>query len=124
MSEHQIQAQFVRMVNQIPDRCLLTSFAIPNAGKRSFAVAAMLKAEGFRKGMPDWCLPVPRGPYNALWIEFKKPGEKARPEQIGLHDLLKAEGGSVWVCTSADAALEVLLTYLRRERPVTDKPTL
>ena len=114
LSEHQIQAQFIKAINQIPDPVLQTGFAIPNAAKRSYALASMLKAEGFRTGMPDWCLPVPSGPYNCLWIEFKVPKKKPTPEQLAVHDQLRKVGGLVYVLTSADAAIEVVLSYLRQ----------
>ena len=41
-------------------------FAIPNGGARHVAVAIKLKAEGVRQGVPDLCLPVPRG-HLCLW---------------------------------------------------------
>jgi len=110
--EHEIQKAFVSMVNVLPDPAVRVAFAIPNAAKRSYRLIAMLKAEGFRAGMPDWCLPVPRGQYCALWIEFKRPGEKARPEQAAMHDLLRAEGASVQLHTDANEALKAVRDYL------------
>jgi len=118
LSEHQIQAAFVKAINQIPDPCLQTAFAIPNAAKRSFTLMNSLRAEGFRTGMPDWCLPVPAGPYNCLWIEFKVPKKKPTPEQLIVHESLRKVGGLVYVLTSTEAAIEVVLSYLR-QRAVT-----
>jgi len=117
LSEHQIQSQFVKALTRIPDPCLGTAFAIPNAAKRSFKLMAMLRAEGFRTGMPDWCLPVPAGSYNALWIEFKTSRGKASPEQVEMHKLLRRFGGLVHIATSSEAAVEMVLSYLR-QRPV------
>jgi hypothetical protein len=48
-------------------------FAIPNGGARHKAIAGKLRAEGVRAGVPDICLPVPRGEYHGLFIELKRP---------------------------------------------------
>lgn len=111
-SEHDIQSAFVKMLAQTGRPEIEVSFAIPNAGKRSFAVAAMLKAEGFKTGMPDWCLPVARQGYNCLWIEFKRPRCKPTQEQARIHELLILHGGKVLVCTSALAAVDAVIDYL------------
>ena len=41
-------------------------FHVPNGGARSKATAGRLKAEGVKPGVPDLCLPVPRGAYHGL----------------------------------------------------------
>jgi hypothetical protein len=59
-------------------------FAIPNGGERNKIVAANLKAEGVRAGVPDILLPVPgyevpgddTPKWYGLFIEMKKPGAK------------------------------------------------
>lgn len=53
-------------------------YAIPNGGDRQASVAASLKAEGVKAGVPDLCYPVPRWQYAGLYIEFKKPGEERK----------------------------------------------
>lgn len=111
-SEHSIQAAFVRALEMTGKPEIAVSFAIPNAAKRSFRVMAMLKAEGFRTGMPDWCLPVARGPYNALWIEFKRPKQKPTIQQQEMHRLLKEHGGLVLVETDSMTAVQSVLNYL------------
>lgn len=55
--------------------CLALLHAIPNGGQRHKAVAGKMKAEGVKRGVPDVCLPVPRGPWHGLYIEMKKAGE-------------------------------------------------
>ena len=52
-----------------PELALL--YHIPNGGKRDRIVAAKLKAQGVKPGVPDLCLPVPRGKYHGLYIEMK-----------------------------------------------------
>ena len=109
--EHDIQALFVQLVAQL-GKPLDVSFAIPNAAKRSPMLMGRLKREGFRTGIPDWCLPVPRGPYNALWIEFKRPGGKPTPEQTEMLKRLEEEGGAVHIVDDAAKGLEVVREYL------------
>ena len=50
---------------------LLTMYAIPNGGMRNKVVAAKLKAEGVKAGMPDMHLPVACSGYTGLYIELK-----------------------------------------------------
>lgn len=57
-------------VQAIPELALL--YHIPNGGSRHKAEAARLRAEGVRAGVPDLCLPVPRGGFHGLYIELKR----------------------------------------------------
>ena len=97
-------------------------FAVPNGGHRHGAVAAKLRAEGVRPGVPDVCLPVAqRGEggrcYNALWIEMKAPGGGLRPAQRRWRELLIRHGGAYRVCRSWVEAREVTLAYLSGALP-------
>lgn len=67
--------------------------------------------------MPDWCLPIARCGYNALWLEFKRPKQKPTPEQLEVHRSLEEWGGLVYVVTDAQAALELVLGYVANELP-------
>ena len=87
-------------------------FAIPNGGQRHPAVAASLKAEGVKAGVPDVCLPVSRGKWIGLWIEIKAGRNKPTPSQIRWHRALEAEGHLVKVCYGWEAAVEVVKEYL------------
>lgn len=73
MSEHDEQAGFFEWAaysrGKYPELDFM--FAIPNGGLRHVTVAQKLKAEGVRPGVPDTFLPVARGGYHGLWIEFK-----------------------------------------------------
>lgn len=92
--------------------------AIPNGGDRHPAVAAKLKAEGVRAGVPDLCLPVPRGRFHGLWIELKAPGGPGlrkgalSPEQRAWLADLDANGYKAVACWGWEAARNVIVEYL------------
>ena len=86
-------------------------FAVPNGGDRRLSVAAAMKAEGVRAGVPDLCWPVPHGVYFGLWIEMKRPelqnrqGGGCTPEQLEWHSKLRTKGHAVviaygWKCAA------------------------
>ena len=86
--------------------------AAPNAGKRSYALAAYMRAEGLRGGVPDICLPVPRGPYAALYIEMKSRRGVASPAQQQWLQGLTALGNRAVLCYGCDAAWAEIMAYL------------
>ena len=69
-----------------PDVDLL--YHIPNGGRRDAKEAAHLKRQGVRAGVPDLCLPVPRGGFHGLYIELKagqnKPTAHQKAESLRL----------------------------------------
>ena len=94
-----------------PELALL--HAIPNGGKRNPREAANLKAQGVKAGVPDICLPVPRGGCASLHIELKRrQGGRPTQAQLDWIDALKAEGNAVALCYGADAAMTEILRYL------------
>lgn len=105
LSEHAIQSSFIKIIDlQIkvyPMLCLL--FAIPNAAKRSMALAAMLKAEGLRSGVPDIMFPYKNNTFNGLALEFKAGKNKPTPEQLTWMNNLAHYG---WKCVVVYDALE------------------
>lgn len=46
-------------------------FSIPNEGKSSPRMGALMNALGREKGIPDIFCAVPKSPYSGLFIEFK-----------------------------------------------------
>jgi hypothetical protein len=64
-------------------------YAVPSGGDRHPIVAAKMRAEGVRAGVPDYCLPVARGGYHGLYIELKTATGYASREQ---RDLMHADG--------------------------------
>lgn len=95
---------------RIPELALL--FAIPNGGQRHPAVAAKLKAEGVKRGVPDTCLPVARGTFHGLWIELKAEGGKATDAQSEWIKALNAQGYYACVCVGWESAKTTIEVYL------------
>lgn len=91
-------------------------YAIPNGGARHPAVAAKLKAEGVKAGVPDTCLPVAAGGFHGLYIELKRvKGGTTRYEQTRWNALLVRHGYRATVCRGWVAAARLICEYLGRE---------
>ena len=128
MSEHDEQVALFQMAElhqaQYPELEYL--FSIPNGGHRHKVVAAKLKAEGVKSGVPDVCLPC-QGNWDwgdfdrkirshALYIEMKVKSNKPTTNQEHWIDGLRELGNRVEVCYSAEEAWAVILDYLGYER--------
>lgn len=87
-------------------------YAIPNGGQRAKGVAAKLKAEGVKAGVPDLCLPIGKNGYHALYIETKNQKGRVADKQAVWHTALRAAGNQVEVCFGAVAAIRMLEIYL------------
>lgn len=123
-TEHAEQVAVMRWAKDMevewPELALL--YAIPNfAGRLGHATArhgARLKAEGRKRGVPDLCLPVPRGidhtsVYHGLYVELKRQrGGTVSPEQKQWHAALREQGYRVEVCKGAAAAIDTITRYL------------
>lgn len=95
----------------IPELRLL--YHVPNGGSRHPAEAARLKAAGVKSGVPDLCLPVPRGHWHGLYIELKRvKGGRISPEQTEWLDALIKQGYSASVCRGWEEAKDEILRYL------------
>jgi len=98
---------------------LMLMFAIPNGGARHPAVAAQLKAEGVRRGVPDIFLAaIRRGQdgriYGGLFVELKRADRSnhATPEQRAWIDALREAGYMAIVAYGADEAIAAITAYL------------
>lgn len=88
-------------------------FAIPNGGERNIIVAARLKAEGVRSGVPDLFLACCRNGYNGLFIEMKKTkGGRVSDNQKCYMDILKSSGYAAVVCHGWNEARQAIESYL------------
>jgi hypothetical protein len=89
-------------------------FAIPNGGKRNKPEAFRFKTAGVKRGVPDMCLPVPRGQYSSLFIELKRTkGGTLSHEQAIWIEALNSNGCRAVVCKGAQEAIAEIENYLR-----------
>lgn len=113
-TEHQEQVTLFRWVDLVktgqPELSLL--HAIPNGGHRHKAVAARMKAEGVRRGVPDLCLPVASGEYHGLYIEMKSHKGRLSSEQKEWADALESQGYRFQMCRSWQEAAMTIADYL------------
>ncbi|QQP96524.1 VRR-NUC domain-containing protein [Lysobacter enzymogenes] len=87
--------------------------AIPNGGLRSRKTAADLKAGGVKAGVPDYCLPVPRGAHHGLYIELKRLRDgRLSPEQAWWLASLEEQGYRAIVCRGWQEAFAAIKDYL------------
>ena len=114
-TEHAEQVALMRWAvdaaQEQPELILL--FAIPNGGQRHRLVAAKLRAEGVRRGVPDLFLPVARGRHHGLFVELKRlRGGQVSPDQKIWLQVLAGQGYQVAICAGWEAARRVLVDYL------------
>lgn len=87
-------------------------YHIPNEGKRSKTTGSKLKKEGLKAGVPDICLPVPRGRYHGLYIEMKATGNKLTDSQAQWLEMLDKQDYYTAVCYGWEIASKVITKYL------------
>jgi hypothetical protein len=89
---------------------------VPNGGFRKNAFEGWrLKQQGVRAGVSDLFLPIARGGYIGLWIEFKAaPPNDAPPTDLQLEwlELMREKGHRAELCLGVEAAFAVLLEYM------------
>lgn len=85
---------------------------VKNETKEGQRQVAIDKAMGVKKGVPDLCLPVPRGGYHGLYVELKKPGGKlSKPQEWWITHLCE-QGYMADVCHGYQEAIEVIARYM------------
>lgn len=124
-AEGEEQAELVARFRELyPDIGLLLVH-IPNGGSRRNAFEGWrLKQQGVRAGVSDLLLPVARGGFFGLWIEFKAapPNDAAVTDaQKEWVDLMREQGYRAEICLGVAAALAVLTDYLSMP-PTVAKP--
>ncbi len=103
------------MQGEHPELCML--FAIPNGGHRFPAVAAMLKREGVKAGVPDVFLACARGRWHGLFVELKRADRSnhATSAQRAWMEMLRRYGYSAVVAYGAQEAQQAIMAYLEQE---------
>jgi hypothetical protein len=91
------------------------AYHVPNGGHRVKAVAAKLKAQGVKAGVSDIVLPMARGGFFGLYIEFKASAPHSavvsQSQRDFLHDV-QQQGYKAVVCRGMDEAIKVIDAYL------------
>lgn len=94
--------------------CLL--FSVPNAAKRTLAVASMMRAEGLRAGVPDLFLACPKPPWSGLFIEMKRSsGGVLSDNQKTMIQILQGQGYAVKVCHGWLEARTTIIAYMENK---------
>ena len=116
-SEHDEQVALFRMAKLHEKKYpgLELMHAIPNGGARHIAVAAKLKAEGVKAGIPDIFLPVPRGNAHGLYIELKAEAGRVTDAQREMMAGLSRQGYACLVCYGWEKAWREIEAYMKSE---------
>lgn len=76
-----------------------------------------MKKEGFKNGVSDLMIAVPRGTYHGLWVEMKDIGKTASSvtdDQMKHLQLMRKMGYRAEWCAGADAAMQVIAEYMNQ----------
>lgn len=109
--EAQEQEAFFRWASFYPE--LRYMYAVPNGGSRNKLEAVSLKRQGVKAGVPDICLPLPKGKYHGLYIEMKYGKNTASDMQKEYIDYLNSVGYRAVICYGFEAARRVITSYLK-----------
>ena len=111
--EHDIQAGFFQWVDMMAawDKRYLNIAATPNAGRRSIGAANYYRAEGLRAGFPDVTVAWPAHGHPGLYLEFKRPGETLKRNQVEWRDRLVRAGYIYCVVFSVTGAKSIVEKY-------------
>lgn len=115
--EGQEQAALMREIELCYPKVFELIYHVPNGGHRVKAVAAKLKAQGVKAGVPDLVLPMARGGYFGLYIEFKATIDPApvSASQSACLRRLSEQGYLAVVCRGHFDAMEQVRAYLRMQ---------
>ena len=110
-SEAEEQSALFAWAEYIPE--LKWMFAVPNGGSRHPLESKNLKRQGVKAGVPDICLPLPRGNYHGLYIEMKVENRKPSQKQKEYIAYLNSVGYLAVVCNGFDEAKNTILKYIK-----------
>jgi len=81
-------------------------FAIPNAAKRSWKAAALMKAEGLTAGVADLCIMLMGG--RTAWLELKTAKGTQRQAQINFQIICTTLGHPYYLVRTLEDAIAAL----------------
>ena len=96
-------------------------YHVPNGGHRHKLVAIKLKEQGVKAGVPDLVLPMARGGYFGLYIEFKATPPNDAPVSTTQHAWIRSlneQGYLAIICRGHFDAIEQIRAYLRLPQTV------
>ena len=79
-------------------------------------MAAKLKAEGVKAGIPDIFIPAPRGNSHGLYVELKAAGGRVAPMQEAMMLSLSHQGYACIVAYGWEKAWKEIKAYLESKR--------
>lgn len=100
---------------RFPDVAALI-YHVPNGGHRHKLVAIKLKGQGVKAGVPDLVLPMARGGYFGLYLEFKATAPNDAAVSATQHAWIRRlsdQGYLAIVCRGHSDAMEQIRAYLR-----------
>ena len=93
-----------------PELALL--YHIKNETTEGKERVAVDRSMGVKKGVPDLCLPVPRGKYHGLYVELKNETGRTSEAQEWWGEKLLGQGYMLEVCHGWQSAVRVLEWYM------------
>lgn len=87
-------------------------YAIPNSATRSIKQTLWLRKEGLTAGVPDLCIPMPRGIYHGMYIEMKAGKNKTTDAQNEWLQKLADQGYYCVVCYGSEVADAQIKRYM------------
>lgn len=96
-------------------------YHVPNGGHRHKLVAIKLKGQGVKAGVPDLVLPMARGGYFGLYLEFKATAPNDAAVSASQHAWIRRlndQGYLAIVCRGHFDAMEQIRAYLRLDPTV------
>jgi len=109
MTEHEIQSEFIRLVEESHPDILFC--ATVGGARMSISEAKKIKRSGYRKGIPDVIFYEPRHGHHGLCIEIKKKGGRVSPHQREWLNDLQIRGFHALVCTGLEACVQAFNDY-------------
>ena len=88
---------------------------VPSEGIRKPQYRAKLKLMGFRAGIPDIFLALPKGEYHGLFVELKKAGGSPSKDQKKLMSALSAQSYLCLVVNDFKTFTENVTYYIEQQ---------
>jgi hypothetical protein len=88
------------------------AFHIPNEGKRSYFMGAILKRMGMRSGVSDIFIAIPNKTYHGAFIELKEGKNKPTNSQLQFLQDMSDKGYFTKVCFGSDETIECIKQYM------------